>query len=74
MDVLALEFCDCLDGDQRVGEMSSCRERRVEYRATGVPSARVVGLSGSFPEPERSSAPEKVCTRHREWCRRLVLM
>jgi hypothetical protein len=45
--------------DQRVGEMSSCRERRVEYRATGVPSARVVGLSGSFPEPERSSAPEK---------------
>jgi hypothetical protein len=46
--------------DQRVGEMSSCSQRRVEYRATGVPSARgrnELGLSGSFPEPERSGSP-----------------
>jgi hypothetical protein len=46
--------------DQRVGEMSSCRQRRAEYRAMGVPSARggnEVGLSGSFPEPERSGSP-----------------
>jgi hypothetical protein len=46
--------------DQRVGEMSSRRQRRAEYRATGVPSARggnEVGLSGSFPEPERSGSP-----------------
>jgi hypothetical protein len=46
--------------DQRVGEMSSCRQRRSEYRATGVPSARggkEVGLSGSFPEPEQSGSP-----------------
>jgi hypothetical protein len=46
--------------DQRVGEMSSCRQRRAEYRATGVPSARggnEVGLSGSFPEPESSGSP-----------------
>jgi hypothetical protein len=26
--------------DQRFGEMSSCRQRRAEYRATGVPTAR----------------------------------
>jgi hypothetical protein len=41
----------------RVGDISSCRHRRTEYRATGVPSSRggkVVGLSGSLPEPERS--------------------
>jgi hypothetical protein len=47
--------------DQRVGEMSSCRQRRAEYRATGAPSARggkEVGLYGtSFPEPERSGSP-----------------
>ena len=46
--------------DQRVGEMSSCRQRRAEYRATGVPSARGgndVGLSGSFPESESSGSP-----------------
>ncbi len=46
--------------DQRVGEMSSCRQRRAEYRATGVPSARggnELGLSGSFPEPESSGSP-----------------
>ena len=46
--------------DQRVGEMSSCRQRRAEYRATGVSSARggnEVGLSGSFPEPESSGSP-----------------
>jgi hypothetical protein len=30
--------------DQRVGEMSSCRQRRVEYRATGVPSADTTPL------------------------------
>ncbi len=46
--------------DQRVGEMRSCRQRREEYRATGVPRARGgkdVELSGSFPEPERSGLP-----------------
>jgi hypothetical protein len=46
--------------DQRVGEISSCKQRRAEYRATGVPSARGgndVGLSGSLPEPERSGSP-----------------
>jgi hypothetical protein len=46
--------------DQRVGEMISCRQRRAEYRATGVPSTRggnEVGLSGSFSEPERSVSP-----------------
>jgi hypothetical protein len=45
--------------DQRVGEMNSCRQRRVDYRATGVPSARggnEVGLSGSFPESEISGS------------------
>jgi hypothetical protein len=46
--------------DQRIGEMSSYRQRRAEYRATDVPSARgknEVGLSGSFPEHERSGSP-----------------
>jgi hypothetical protein len=32
--------------DQRVGEMSSCRQRRAEYRATGVPSARGGNAAG----------------------------
>ena len=46
--------------DQSAGVMSSCRQRRAEYRATGLPSARGgkdVGLSGSLPEPERSGSP-----------------
>jgi hypothetical protein len=46
--------------DQRVGGISSWRQRRAEYRATGVPSARGgndVGFSGSFPELERSGSP-----------------
>jgi hypothetical protein len=113
--------------DQRVGEMSSRKQRRAEQMATGMPSARCggkeVGLSGRFPEPERSviilfgvslvttstiptattrkeivrhgpSSPcamwahrgtdlvrqrevvrlQTVCTRRREWCRRLVSM
>jgi hypothetical protein len=45
-----------------VVEISSCRHRRAEYRATEVPSARGgkdVGLSGSLPEPERSGWPAK---------------
>ncbi len=40
--------------------MSDWRQRRAEYRATGVPSARGgrdVGLSGSLPESERSGSP-----------------
>jgi hypothetical protein len=53
--------------DQRVGEMSNCRQRRVEYRATGVPSARGgigVGLSDSFPEePDRSGSPANASSR-----------
>jgi hypothetical protein len=46
--------------DQRAGEMSSCRQRSTEYRATGVLSARGgkdAGLSGSLPDPERSDSP-----------------
>ena len=46
--------------DQSAGVMSSCRQRRAEYRATGLPSARggkYVGLSGSLPEPARSGSP-----------------
>jgi hypothetical protein len=46
--------------DQRVGEVSSCRQRRAQYRAVGVPSTRggnLVRLSGSFPEPERNGSP-----------------
>jgi hypothetical protein len=53
--------------DQRVGEMSSCRQRRAEYRAeyraAEASSARggnAVGLSGSFPAPERSGAPANI--------------
>jgi hypothetical protein len=44
--------------DQRVGEMSSWRQRRAEYRATGVPSARG-GMLWDLrqPEPERSGSP-----------------
>jgi hypothetical protein len=44
--------------DQRVGEISSCRQRRVEYM--GLPSVRGgkdVGLSRSLPEPEISGSP-----------------
>jgi hypothetical protein len=46
--------------DQRAGEMSSLRQRRAEYKATGVPRAlggKAVGLSGSLPEPESSGSP-----------------
>jgi hypothetical protein len=60
--------------DQRVGEMISCRQRRAEYRATGVPSARggnAGGLSGSLPDPERSGEPAKSMY---QWCRRPAAM
>jgi hypothetical protein len=60
--------------DQRVGEMSSCRQRRAEYMATGGPSAcggNEVGLYGSSPERELVRL-ETVCTSRREWCRFLV--
>jgi hypothetical protein len=60
--------------DQRVGEMSSCGQRRAEYRATGVPSARggnAMGHSGSFPQPERSGEP---ANGRKEVCRRLAAM
>jgi hypothetical protein len=46
--------------DRRAGDMSNCRQRWVEYRATRVPSVRGgkdEGLSGSLPEPERNSSP-----------------
>jgi hypothetical protein len=46
--------------DQRAGKMSNYRQRRAEYRATGVPSARggeYIGLSRSLPELERSGSP-----------------
>jgi hypothetical protein len=40
MDVSGSGMLTVLMVDQRVGEMSSWRQRRGEYRATGVPSAR----------------------------------
>ena len=52
--------------DQRAGGMSNCRQRRAEYRATGVPSARGgkdVGLSGQKAVVRLRT----VCTRRREW-------
>jgi hypothetical protein len=46
----------------RESEMSSCRQRRAEYRATGVPSARggeEVGPSVAF-QSRRSNLPYKL--------------
>jgi hypothetical protein len=76
LDVLDLDCCDGLD-EQRAGEISNCRQRSAESRATGVPSARggkYVGLSASLPEPERSGSPANGMTRRREWYRRLISM
>jgi hypothetical protein len=36
--------------DQRIGEMSTCIQRKAEYR---VVVGNEVGLSGRFPEPEK---------------------